>query len=156
MTHDDRHFSQTTSNTSLPLAAFGLGEDIPRLIRWRVIGDRYAPDQDTFQPVCENTIWRSFQVALAPPSTSPPPTRPPINTPTPTETPTPTPSIEAPTVLALINATCRFGPEKVYEDVGYLLEGETTDIGGRMLQHRRKHDSFQEIIETGKEKVSSL
>lgn len=54
-------------------------------------------------------------------------------TPVPTDTPTPVPPPEAcePSVTAIQNANCRFGPATVYDIVGYLLSGETADIAGR-------------------------
>jgi hypothetical protein len=75
-------------------------------------------------------------VPIAPATISPSPTvtmtptpEPPTLTLTPTWTPTPTLGPAA--AVARQNAHCRFGPGTMYEDVGFLLEGEQALILGR-------------------------
>lgn len=41
----------------------------------------------------------------------------------PTTTLTPTPTPEPPTITALQNTTCRFGPDPFFKEEGYLLQG---------------------------------
>jgi len=52
---------------------------------------------------------------------------PPTLTPTPTQTPTPT----VPTIKVSLDTNCRSGPGKVYDMIGALLVGETTEILAR-------------------------
>ncbi len=49
----------------------------------------------------------------------------------PTATNTPTESSEYPTISATANTNCRLGPDSVFDVVGYLLVGDTSEVHGK-------------------------
>jgi hypothetical protein len=140
--------SMATSENSIPLSAFGIpaeqvGSFFDRLAGesffWRLTGEMPS-EESVMQPFCRPTNWMSFQLgapeslpplpwlASAPPAPEPP---------TPSE-PTPIDEGEAvppepctPTFTATMNLTCRSGPASVYDELGYLLQGESATIEGR-------------------------
>lgn len=58
------------------------------------------------------------------------------DTPSPTSTPTFTSTPETPLVSVSVNTNCRVGPGKVYDWVGALLVGETTEVTGRTQDNK--------------------
>jgi CSLREA domain-containing protein len=105
---------------------------------WRLTGEMPAED-GSMQAFCQTTAWTSFQLGGF--ENSPPlpwgPAAPPVPPEEPEEEvqePEPEPEVCMPTVTALMNLTCRSGPDSAYEDQGYLLEGESATVEGQNLE----------------------
>ena len=135
--------SQTTAENLIPLSAFGVqtewlmddgehGDGMAgEAFLWRLTGLGMAED-GSLQPVCIPTSWITFQ--LTEPENQP---ELPLlaSLPAPVEE-EPEPEEEEaedcePEVTALMNLTCRYGPATEYEELGYLLEGETSPVEGQ-------------------------
>ncbi len=103
---------------------------------WRLTGEMPAEDGG-MQAFCQTTAWTSFQLggfeSSPPPPWEPaaPPAAPPQEPEEAVEESEPEPEVCTPTVTALLNLTCRSGPDSAYEDMGYLLEGESSTVEGR-------------------------
>jgi hypothetical protein len=91
------------------------------------------------QPFCRPTNWMSFQLgapkslpalpwlAYAPPAPPPPAPSEPTTIGEGEAVP---PEPCTPTITALVNLTCRSGPDAIYGDLGYLLQGESATVEG--------------------------
>jgi hypothetical protein len=127
--------SQFTEETSLPFAIFGISPNPGSRFLWRLTGEGSQPGEAEWQPFCEPSPWGYFTVGARPPVNAPPWTidipEVPTPTPMPTPTPTPTPTTCIPMATAFQNATCRFGPDQMYVELGYLLQGESAVVEGR-------------------------
>ncbi len=78
----------------------------------------------TVQAIQSQEAQATVQASIPSPTFTP---GPPTSTPTPTYTPTPT----VPIIEVSLDTNCRLGPGKVYDMVGALLVGETTEILAR-------------------------
>ena len=78
----------------------------------------------TVQAIQSQEAQATVQASIPSPTFLP---GPPTLTPTPTHTPTPT----VPTIKVSLDTNCRSGPGKVYDMIGALLVGETTEILAR-------------------------
>jgi len=136
--------SQTTADNAIPLSTFGVdtawlmddGEQGDGMagesFLWRLTGLGEA-DDGSLQPLCVPTNWIAFQLS-EPETQAELPS--PVSQPPPEEEPAPEDEdVEEttcePQVTAQMNMTCRFGPASEYEELGYLLEGETSPVEGR-------------------------
>lgn len=148
--------SQTTGENAIPLSAFGVetawlmddgehGDSAGTVMDdgehgdgmagaaflWRLTGLGMA-ENGSLQPVCIPTSWITFQ--LTEPESQPPlpslvgQIAPLEEEPEPEEEEA---EVCEPEVTALMNMTCRYGPASEYEELGYLLEGETSPVEGR-------------------------
>lgn len=93
-----------------------------------------APDPNLIHTAVAQTLSAiHIQTARAGTDTPLPSPLPPTLTPTVTLSPTPffTETPSAPMISVSVNTNCRVGPGKVYDRVGALLVGETTEIFGR-------------------------
>jgi CSLREA domain-containing protein len=119
--------TRATEDTSLPISAFGMTPTAGSSFEWTLRGERWLPDGETWLPFCSPGDAMTFTIAR-PSAEEPTPEEPEAAEPTPTVTPTVEPT-EPPactqTLTALMNLTCRSGPLKEYEELGFLLEGET-------------------------------
>jgi CSLREA domain-containing protein len=107
---------------------------------WRLTGLTMT-ENGSMQPFCQPTNWLSFQLGapqrlltLPWSDAAPPPPAPPLPPPEPTPVvpeEEPAPAGCLPTVTATINLTCRFGPASAYQELGYLLQGESATVEGR-------------------------
>ncbi len=124
---------QTTEESALPLSAFALSAQPGDTVIWSVRGERDTGQGAGALPFCSAGDHWTFKVASLP-----------VKEPVPVETeetvPTTTPTPEAvppaacaPLVTALMNITCRKGPDSAYEELGYLLQGETAVPEGQSV-----------------------
>jgi hypothetical protein len=105
---------------------------------WRLTG-LAAPEDGSLMPFCGSTHWVGFQLGGTSPipllpwtNSAPPPSEPPPSPPQPVvilaeEEPTEC----EPTFTASMNLACRVGPDSAYEELGYLLQGESASVEGR-------------------------
>ncbi|MBW8012257.1 MAG: hypothetical protein FVQ83_13640 [Chloroflexi bacterium] len=88
-------------------------------------------------------VTRTVQVGQAPVSNTPLGEAPAQNLPTPTITLTPiftsTPTLGIPMVIVSVDTNCRTGPGQVYDWVGDLLVGETSEVVGRLADNSYWH-----------------
>jgi CSLREA domain-containing protein len=118
---------QTTEGTSLPMSTFGVKPTAGSSFEWLVFGERLLPDGETWLPFCSPDDYRSFTIER-PEAEEPSPDEPEAAEPTLTATPSSElaePMVCTPLVTALMNLTCRKGPDQAYEEAGYLLQDET-------------------------------
>ena len=130
--------SRVTEEDSLSFASFDVMPSPGTRYHWYLIGGR-MDESGSFEPICRGGPGRMFQMGALPEvdlSELEPlaPILTPTPEPSPTPTSTPTPTLEPPTITALQNTTCRFGPGSAYEEEGYLLDGESALIHGKNLQ----------------------
>ncbi|NIS81318.1 MAG: CSLREA domain-containing protein [Anaerolineales bacterium] len=132
---------ESAAEGSVALSKFGILPEMEGMFAWRLTGETLTEAGD-WQPYCNPTVWLHFQLGVyetldvppwsdaAPPeSEAPQPSEPEPIGEQEEEAHPPVPCI--PTATALMNVTCRFGPDKAYKDVGFLLEGESSTIDGR-------------------------
>jgi CSLREA domain-containing protein len=115
---------QTTQQNSVPASAFGMTPGAGSNYEWSLLGQRLLQDGETWLPFCASEIPWTFSIAelVAEEAEEEDGQEPP-----PAETPMPTEEAgcTSPQITALMNLTCRKGPDKAYEEMGYLLQGET-------------------------------
>ena len=118
--------TQDTEETSLPISTFGMTPTAGSSFEWTLHGKRWLPDNEIWLPFCSLGDPITFSI-VRPPTEEPTPEESEEAEPTPTVTPTvePTELPCTPTLTALMNLTCRSGPLNEYEELGFLLEGET-------------------------------
>jgi CSLREA domain-containing protein len=113
--------TQTTQQTSLPISAFGMTPGAGSSYEWSLLGQRLLQDGETWLPFCASDQPWTFaiepEVSEEEPGQEPPPTE--------TAEPAEEQQCTSPLITALINMTCRKGPDQAYEEAGYLLQDET-------------------------------
>jgi len=119
---DQRLYTMTTTETSIPLSTFQLEPWEGARIDWHV---RLLKDGET---ACRSQAWQvvrfentMLQAEVMLPETD-------VEEPVEEE---PVEEACTPIALAVMNANCRFGPDNVFAEMAYLLEGETAEILGR-------------------------
>ncbi len=106
--------------------------------QWRLTGLARS-GEGALLPFCESTHWVAFRlggsspIALLPwTDSAPPPSEPPPSPPQPVVIFPEEESTECePTFTASMNLACRYGPDSAYEELGYLLQGESAIVEGR-------------------------
>jgi hypothetical protein len=123
----------TRAIPSLRLSELGFNPQIQGEYFWRAVGERLAPDGQTWEVFCRDAGPREFSILQPAPTET---VQLPTSTPTPTETQMPTPTLPPPAPLAtfLQNANCREGPALVYDIVTSLYQGQTADVEGRNVE----------------------
>jgi CSLREA domain-containing protein len=119
--------TQATNDTSLPISAFGMTPTAGSRFEWFLYGERQLADGETWLPFCSPGDGMTFTIARQP-AEEQEPEETEAEEPTPTVTPTVEPTESpacTPTLTALSNLTCRSGPHQAYEELGFLLKGET-------------------------------
>jgi CSLREA domain-containing protein len=118
---DQSLFSQTTEASELAFSTFGLDPHPVGRYGWYLNGDIKSEAEGVFEPFCEDNTAHFFEFANPPIEEQAQAEEPEVEE---QEAET---EVEAcmPSVTATMNATCRFGPNKVFQDLGYLLEGES-------------------------------
>jgi CSLREA domain-containing protein len=105
---------QTTEGTSLPMSAFGMTPTAGSNFEWSLYGERLLPDGETWLPFCAPDQPWAFSIeqeVSEEPETDEGESEEPVCT--------------TPLITAMMNLTCRKGPDQAYEEAGYLLQGET-------------------------------
>jgi hypothetical protein len=117
---DQSLYRQLTEANELAYSAFGIETRHGGRYNWYLSGELKSGNAESFEPFCDGQMAYVFEFVnplieermqgeeAAPEEVIAP------------ENETCTPS-----VTATMNATCRFGPNKAFEDEGYLLEGES-------------------------------
>jgi len=122
--------SRFTEEESLSFSAFDLVPSPGSRYTWFVIGGT-LDESGAFDPICRSARGLHFQIGEEPDLDLS--VLEPLETPEETDEPTPTPTTtpQPPEITAFQNTTCRYGPDPIYVDEGYLLEGETAPIHGK-------------------------
>jgi CSLREA domain-containing protein len=104
---------------------------------WRLTGLARSGD-GALLPFCESTHWVAFRLGGTSPipllpwtDSAPPPSEPPSPPQPVVILPEEEPEECEPTFTANMNLTCRYGPDSLYKELGYLLQGESALIEGR-------------------------
>lgn len=118
--------TQPTQQTSLPISSFGMMPMAGSSFEWSLLGQMLLQDGETWLTFCaQDEPWVfSFEPEI---------TEDPEAEGSESEEPLPTATAESveeplctsPLITALMNMTCRKGPDQAYEEAGYLLQGET-------------------------------
>jgi hypothetical protein len=119
------------TETSTRLTWLGYDPDFPGVFMWTLYAERLNAENEQWQPLCADLAPRVFRIGeleqVSPLYEATAASTPQVPSPTPTTTPTAC----LPTATALQNATCRYGPDKAFKDLGYMLQGESASIEGR-------------------------
>jgi CSLREA domain-containing protein len=119
---DQRLISLATPDESLKFSDFGLDPQPGGRYEWRLTGEVRIDESAEYLPFCSAESLQTFffenpllaQVGQVQ---------------QPVEGPTPVPPQEettcTPSVMATMNATCRYGPDSAFHELGYLLQGES-------------------------------
>jgi CSLREA domain-containing protein len=110
--------SRVTPESSIPLSSFGLTPIADHSYGWTVQGQVSVDGGNTWLPFCNGLPGMTFMLS---PEAVEEAEELPEDEPAPSEEPE---DCEA-ELVALMNLTCRSGPDAIYEELGYLLEGET-------------------------------
>ena len=105
---------QTTQQNNVPISAFGMTPGAGSSYEWSLLGQRLLQDGETWLPFCAPDQPWGFSIeeeVSEEPETEEEETEEPVCT--------------SPLITALMNMTCRKGPDQAYEEAGYLLQGET-------------------------------
>jgi hypothetical protein len=114
-----------TQATSLLLSELGLIPQAGSEYTWSLIGKQLLPDGENWLTFCANQDPWSFSIEAETEAETEPEEEESAET-APTSTPEPTEeACTTPLITALMNMTCRKGPDQAYEEAGYLLTGET-------------------------------
>jgi hypothetical protein len=103
--------SLVTSETSTPLASFELSPMASQEYGWTVQGQVSVDGGNSWLPFCNGLPAMTFEFSQAAEEVEPAPSE--------------DPEACEPEIVAQMNLTCRSGPNSLYEELGYLLEGET-------------------------------
>jgi CSLREA domain-containing protein len=110
--------SQVTPENSIPLASFNLAPLAGQAFGWTVQGQLSVDGGNTWLPFCNGLPGMTFMFSQEAVEEAEEATE---EEPVPSEEPE---DCEA-ELTALMNLTCRSGPDAIYEELGFLLEGET-------------------------------
>jgi hypothetical protein len=130
-------FSLSTSETSLPYAAFNHPATPIGWNYWRLIGEVAPSEGAEYEPFCSERAWRTFFIhhivyMPGPGAEETEPSVEPTSTSTPTSTPTvtvtPTSESEVCVYEALQNANCRASDYVESVQIAILLQGETAEL----------------------------
>ena len=128
-TPDQSLHELTTDGSSLSLSEFGVEPRPGGRYEWRVHGELPGEEGEAWDAFCnpDGVHWFYFenpaleaQAAMVEEPEEEAPDEEPSE-----------PEVCVPMATAIMNATCRKGPMKEYEDMGYLLEGESAEVTGR-------------------------
>ncbi|MEA1978092.1 MAG: CSLREA domain-containing protein [Chloroflexota bacterium] len=105
---------QTTGETPLPMSAFSMMPTAGAIYEWSLLGQRLLQDGETWLPFCAaDEPWVfSIEEEISEESEA-------------EGEESEEPACTSPLITALKNMTCRKGPDQLYEEAGYLLQGET-------------------------------
>ncbi len=116
--------TQVTSQNSIPMSAFSMIPLPGSAYEWLLVGQKLLQDGQTWLTFCApQTPW-TFAIEDQPDGEGEGEE---LEEPQPTSTSEAMeePICTAPLITALMNMTCRKGPLQAYEEMGYLLQGET-------------------------------
>jgi hypothetical protein len=108
----------TTQQTSASFSEIGLTPQAGSSYDWSLTGQQLLQDGQTWLTFCGTAEPWTFSIEEGEEEEASTP-------PEPTEEPTEEVACTSPLITALMNMTCRLGPDPAYEELGYLLEGET-------------------------------
>ena len=105
---------QTTQQNNVPISAFGMTPGAGRSYEWSLVGQKLLQDGENWLTFCApDEPWVfSIEDEVS-------------EEPLPEEVEIEEPVCTSPLITALMNMTCRKGPDQAYEEAGYLLQGET-------------------------------
>jgi CSLREA domain-containing protein len=130
-TPDQSLHSLTTDENSLALSEFGVEARPGGRYEWRLYGELPAGQNEPWDTICNPDAVRWFYFENPALEAQPALVEEPEVEEEPEEEEPEEEAVCIPTATALMNATCREGPQSEYKDVGYLLEGESAEIEGR-------------------------
>ena len=115
------HVEAMTEETSITFTELGITPRPGNTYAWEVHGERPGEDGETWEPFCSagNTLTFTILQEGAEPEEDA------------GDEPPGAEEACTPTATALMNLTCRYGPATEYEELGYLLEGESAVIEGQ-------------------------
>jgi len=123
---DQRLISLATTDESLPFSEFQLDPQPGGRYAWLLTGEARGGDAEEYSPFCSAEHFQSFDFEnplLAQVGQVQQPAEEPVEEPG-GESQPPEQGCE-PAVTATMNATCRFGPDSAFHELGYLLQGES-------------------------------
>ncbi len=132
-TPDQSLHSLTTDESSISLSEFGVEARPGGRYEWRLYGELSAGQDEQWDTICNPDAVRWFYFENPALEAQPAMVeeadegeKPPDEGEEPVE-----PEVCVPLATALMNVTCRKGPLSDYDDVGYMLEGESAEVQGR-------------------------
>jgi hypothetical protein len=105
----------TAQQQSASFVDFGLTPQAGSSYEWSLTGQQLLQDGETWLTFCGTTEPWTFSIEEGEAAEGP----------APTEEPPDEVACTTPLITALINMTCRLGPDPAYLEAGYLLQGET-------------------------------
>ena len=127
ISHDQQLYTLTTTETSVPLSDFQVEPRAGGRFIWRVRllseGEAACRPAENQTLTFENPLMQAVEV-LPEIEEDEPAEEEPVEE-------EPVEEACTPSVTAVMNANCRYGPGSVYDELDYLMEGETADALGR-------------------------